>query len=182
MEKNRIFSTKTLTSCALLIAMQVILARFVGISISETTRISFEAIPIFLAGMLFGPLAGMLVGFISDFIGALMSFGFNPIFCVPPILYGLCGGLFRPMIMKKPNLWKFAVAFLPAVTLGSILWQSFALAKVYGGDAKRAYLITKLTFRGIQFAITYVVDVLIIYGLCQSKLFHAIGLWQKKET
>ena len=180
MEKNRTFTTKALTACALLIAMQVILARFVAISISETTRISFEAIPIFLAGLLFGPVAGVLVGFISDFIGAIMSYGFNPVFCIPPILYGLCGGLFRPMIQRDASLWRLAVAFLPAVALGSILYQSFALAWIYGGDAKKTYLMTKLVWRGIQFAITYVVDVLIIYGLCRSNLFRMIGFWTKE--
>lgn len=120
------------------------------------------------------------MGFISDFIGAIMSYGFNPIFCLPPILYGLCGGLFRPMIQKSDALWRIALAFFPAVALGSILWQSFALAWVYGGDAKQAYLMTKLVWRGVQFGITYVVDVLIIYGLCRSNLFRVIGLWQKK--
>lgn len=180
MEKNAKFDTKTLTTCALLVAMQVILARFVAISISETTRISFEAIPIFLAGMLFGPVAGVLVGFISDFIGAIMSYGFNPVFCIPPILYGLCGGLFRPMIRRSGSILQIALAFLPAVVLGSILYQSCALAWVYGGDAKQTYLMTKLVWRGVQFGITYVVDVLIIYGLCKSNLFQLIGLWQKK--
>ncbi len=180
MEKNRTFTTKALTACALLIAMQVILARFVAISISETTRISFEAIPIFLAGLLFGPVAGVLVGFISDFIGAIMSYGFNPVFCIPPILYGLCGGLFRPMIRRSGSLVQIALAFLPAVVLGSILYQSFALAWIYGGDAKKTYLMTKLVWRGIQFAITYVADVLIIYGLCRSNLFRMIGFWTKE--
>ena len=180
MRKNGIFSTKVLTTCALLVAMQVILARFVAISISEDTRISFEAIPVFLAGMLFGPVAGMLVGFISDFIGAILSFGFNPIFCVPPILYGLCGGLFRPAIQRSESVLWIALAYLPAVVLGSILWQSFALTWVYGGDAKRAYLTTKLIWRSVQFSITYVVNVLIIYGLCKSNLFRVIGVWQKK--
>ena len=67
MEKNK-FSTKTLTTCALLTAMAVILARFVAITPSETTRISFEAVPIFLAGMLFGPVAGVLVGFVNGMV------------------------------------------------------------------------------------------------------------------
>ena len=179
MKKNK-FSTKTLTTCALLTAMAVILARFVAITPSETTRISFEAVPIFLAGMLFGPVAGVLVGFVSDFIGALMSFGFNPIFCVPPILYGLCGGLFRPMLWKADSLWRVALAFLIPVVVGSLLWQSGALALVYGGGAKMAFFMTKLVERGIQFAIIYVLDVLIIYGLCRSNLFRAAGIMQKK--
>lgn len=182
MEKNKTFSTKTLTTCALLTAMAVVLARFVAITPSETTRISFEAVPIFLSGMLFGPLAGMLVGFTSDFIGALMSFGFNPILCLPPIIYGLCGGLFRPMLWKAIELWRVALAFLPAVVLGSWLWQSCALALAFGGETKFAFFMTKIVERGIQFSIIYVLDVLIIYGLCRSNLFRVAGLQRKGEV
>ena len=55
-------------------------------------------------GQLFGvvfnadglPVAGALVGFVADFVGCLFSgYGYNPLFCVPPILYGVCGGLLR---------------------------------------------------------------------------------------
>ena len=168
--------TKQLTFCALLTAMSIILARLIIPMPNESTRFSVEAVPMFLAGMLFGPIPGALVGFAADFIGCLFSpFGYNPIFCIPPILYGLCGGLFRPML-KKTALWRIAVAFLPAILLGSILIQSGALAYVYGGDAKEAYFYVKLTERSIQFAVTYVLDVAIVYLLAKSPVFAKVGL------
>ena len=95
-------NVRTLVSCALLAAVSVVLARFIIPMPNETTRFSLEAVPIFLAGMLFGPLPGALVGFVADFVGCLFSgYGYNPMFCVPPILYGLCAGLFQPLLVKK---------------------------------------------------------------------------------
>ena len=171
-------NVRTLVSCALLAAVSVVLARFIIPMPNETTRFSLEAVPIFLAGMLFGPLPGALVGFVADFVGCLFSgYGYNPMFCVPPILYGLCAGLFRPMLAKKVNIGRIALAFLPAITLGSVLWQSFALAKVYGGDAFEAFFLTKLAARSIQFAVTFVLDTLIVWLLYRSKVFTATKLW-----
>ena len=139
---------------------------------------ALEAVPIFIAGMLFGPIPGALVGFVADFVGCLFSgYGYNPMFCIPPILYGLSAGLFRPMLVKKVNIGRIALAFLPAITLGSVLWQSFALAKVYGGDAFEAFFLTKLTARSIQFAVTFVLDTLIVWLLYRSKVFTATKLW-----
>ena len=176
MSKNRKNVTKQLTICALLTAMSIILARLIIPMPNESTRFSIEAVPMFLAGMLFGPLPGALVGFAADFIGCLFSpFGYNPIFCIPPILYGLCGGLFRPML-KKAEIWRIAVAFLPAIVIGSIFIQSGALAITYGGDAKEAYFYVKLTERSIQFAITFVLDVLVVYLLAKSPVFTKAGL------
>ena len=171
-------NVRTLVSCALLAAVSVVLARFIIPMPNETTRFSLEAVPIFLAGMLFGPLPGALVGFVADFVGCLFSgYGYNPMFCIPPILYGLSAGLFRPMLVKKVNIGRIALAFLPAITLGSVLWESFALAKVYGGDAFEAFFLTKLAARSIQFAVTFVLDTLIVWLLYRSKVFTATKLW-----
>ena len=168
--------TKQLTICALLTAMSIILARLIIPMPNESTRFSIEAVPIFLAGMLFGPLPGALVGFAEDFIGCLFSpYGYNPIFCIPPILYGLCGGFFRPML-KKTEIWRIALAFLPAIVIGSIFIQSGALAIAFGGEAKEAYFYVKLTERSIQFAVTYVLDVAIVYLLAKSPVFAKAGL------
>ena len=149
------FSTYSLTVCALLTAMSVVLARVLTLIPAETTRISLEALPIVLAGLLCGPIPGALVGFAADLIGCLFSpFGYNPIFCLPPILYGLLAGLVRRYVLEKSTLPRTALAFFPAALLGSVLWQSMALALVYGGEAKEAFFLTKLVSRGIQFALT----------------------------
>mgnify|MGYP001053164780 CR=1 FL=1 len=56
-----------MVTCALLTAVSVVLARFLIPTPNEVTRFSLEAVPIFLAGMLFGPLPGALTGFAADF-------------------------------------------------------------------------------------------------------------------
>ena len=173
------FPVRTLAVCALLAAVSVVLARLVIPMPNETTRFSLEAIPIFIAGMLFGPLPGALVGLVADFVGCLFSgYGYNPLFCVPPILYGLCAGLFSPMLRKKRTIPRIALAFLPAVVLGSILYQSWSLAFVYGGDAFKAFFLTKLASRSIQFAVTFVLDVLAVWLLDRAHVFTAARLWK----
>ena len=170
-------STKTLTVCALLAALAVVLARLIIPMPNDFTRFSIEAVPIFLAGMFFGPVAGGLVGFVQDLVGCMFSgYGYNPIFCLPPILYGVSAGLFRnigffrPFLQKKYDLWRIAVAFLPPIILGSILYQSMALAFVYN----KGYWFF-LSTRSIQFAITFVLDVAIVYGLCRANIFRAVS-------
>ena len=125
-----------------------------------------EAVPILLAGLLFGPLPGAAVGFAADFIGCLFSpFGYNPIFCLPPILYGLWAGLVRRYVWRRPTLWRAALAVFPAAVCGSVLWQSMALALVYGGAAKWPYFLTRLAARSVQFAITGCIDALLVWLL-----------------
>ena len=183
-------SVRVLAGCALLTALSVVLSRLMSLIPNELTRFSIEAVPLFIAGLLFGPIPGAMAGFAADFIGCLFSpYGYNPIFCVPPILYGLCAGLFRPMLARRGlTLPRIALAFLPAITLGSILWESFALAFVYGGDAKTAFFLTKLASRSIQFGVTFVIDVAVVWLLYRSKVFTAAKLWppvkyeKKSET
>ena len=169
------FSTYSLTVCALLTAMSVVLARVLTLIPAETTRISLEALPIVLAGLLCGPIPGALVGFAADLIGCLFSpFGYNPIFCLPPILYGLLAGLVRRYVLEKSTLPRTALAFFPAALLGSVLWQSMALAMVYGGDAKQAFFLAKLVSRSIQFALTGTVDTLIVWLLLRRGALNGV--------
>lgn len=180
---KRTMTTKTLAYCALLAALSVVLARLIIPMPNVTTRFSIEAVPIYLAGMLFGPMAGALVGFSSDLVGCLFSgYGYNPLFCLPPILYGVFGGLLRRWLMGKPGLPRLAVSFLPPVVLGSILWQSAALSYVYNSKGSfQASLVYFLSTRTVQFAVTLVLDVLIIYLLMKSRVFDRMGLWQTPE-
>ena len=188
MQKNKRFmTTQTLTYSALLAALSVVLARLFGMMPDESSRFSIEAVPIFLAGMLCGPLPGALVGFTADLIGCLMfsTFGYNPIFCIPPIFYGVCGGLFRYFLAKGVNIPRLAVSFLMPVLLGSVLYQSAALAAVYYKDNFVEGLILKLATRSVQFAVVYVLDILVIFLLFRSNMFNRLGIWppvRKKNT
>ena len=163
-------NVRTLVISAVLAAISVVLARLIIPMPDVSTRFSLEAVPIFLAGMFFGPIPGALVGFSADLVGCLFSgYGYNPLFCVPPILYGLSAGLFRPMLARKTNPLTIGLAFLPAIVFGSILYQS--------GDAFEAFFLTKLASRSLQFGITFVLDVLIVWLLYKAKVFSSAKLW-----
>lgn len=176
-------TTRTLVSCALLAALSVVLARLIIPMPDSSTRFSIEAVPIYMAGMLFGPLAGGLVGFCADFVGTLFSgYGFNPLFCVPPIFYGICGGLFRYYLAKDTSFWRLLATLLVPVVLGSILYQSATLAYVYPTGTFLQSFVLKLTTRSIQFAITVVLDTVVIFSLFKAKLFDRLGLWPVKRA
>lgn len=170
-------TTKTLTYCALLAALSVAMARLFGLMPNEYSRFSIESIPTFLAGVLFGPVAGGLVGFVSDFVGTLFSgYGFNPMFCLPPIFYGVCGGLFRHFLARKMSLPRILLAYAVPVVFGSVLWQSFALDFVY--DLGFALM---LSTRAVQFAIVLVINVVIVNLLFRTKMFVHMGVWPPKK-
>ena len=182
MQKKKMMSTKNLAYCALLVALSVVLARVFGAMPNEYSRFSIEAVPIFLAGMLFGGLPGLLVGFAADLVGCLFSgYGYNPIFCLPPMIYGFAGGLMSRCIGKRTNLFALISSFFAATVVGSIVIQSFTLAYVYPKfEAYKDNLIYYFSTRSGQFALTAVVDVVIIYLLMKSKIFTRMGLWDIK--
>ena len=179
----RRMTARTLAYCALLAAISVVLARLIIPMPNVTTRFSLEAVPIFMAGMLFGPVAGGLVGFTADAVGCLFyGFGYNPIFCVPPILYGVFGGVFRRWLGKGVTLPRLLASMLPPVIVGSILWQSAALAFIYNSKGTfQLSLIYFLSSRSLQFAITIVLDVLVIFLLFRAKIFDRLGVWPPKS-
>lgn len=174
---KRRMTVRMLTSCALLAATAVVLSRLIIPMPNSTTRFSIEAVPYFLAGLLFGPLPGALVGAAGDLIGCLFSgYGFNPLFSFPPILYGLTSGIFRGFVLERPTPLRIGLAYLPAVLLGSILYQSWALTFVYGSTTFKEYFLTKLVTRSIQFSVTWLLETAIVYLLMRSHVFERAHL------
>ena len=172
------FTTRKLVYMAVLAALQVVLARFIIPMPNPTMRFSIEAVPIIIAGFLFGPVPGMLVGFVGDAVGTLFSgYGYNPAFAVPPIMIGLCAGLMRPILYKKVSYLRILAAFAPAVVLGSILWQSYWLSAIYGSHSWLWFLGT----RSIQFVITSLVNAAVIFGLFKSRVFDTLHLWPPQD-
>lgn len=180
---KRRLSTRSLAYCALLAAISVVLSRLIIPMPNASTRFSIEAVPTFMAGMLFGPVAGGLVGFSADLVGCLFSgYGYNPIFCVPPILYGVFGGFFREFLSSGVSIPKLILAFLPPVILGSVLYQSAALSFVYNSKGSfRMSMIYFLSTRSIQFAITMVLDAVVIYFLFRTKMFEQLNIWPPQK-
>ena len=178
MQKNRPFSTKTLVYGALFAAMAVVLGRVTAVYPGPGMKYTLDKFVLFMSGMFFGPLYGALIGFVADFLGGqLFGIGWTAPLCVPAVLYGLFGGIFRKMLQKKCSIFRLFFAYLVPLVLGSILYQSPVLAWLYSSttfwEATYAYLIS----RSVQFAIMLVLEVLVIYILINTNLFGRIGLW-----
>ena len=167
-------ATRMLVTMALLSAIEVVLARFIVPMPNPTMRFSIEAVPIIVAGYIYGPVAGAIVGLVGDAVGTLFSgYGYNPLFAVPPMLIGLCAGLLRPLLYKKVSYPRILATFLPAVVLGSVLWQSYWLSFFYGTHS----FVWFLGSRAVQFAITSLVNAAVIFGLFKSRVFDTLRLW-----
>lgn len=95
MQKN-LYKTKVTVTAALLIALNIVLARFASFQ-TLSVRISFGFLPTALCSMLFGPWVGAVSAFLSDFLGMLINskgMAYFPGYGLSEALYGLTYGLF----------------------------------------------------------------------------------------
>lgn len=170
-------TVKNIASCALLAAISIVMARLLSFSTPDGVRWSADKFPLFIAGMLFGPVMGAMTGFVADLLGSLLQFGFNPFLCPPAILYGLFGGLFRWYLAKKFSAVRMGIAYLFPVVIGSILYQSCALAYFYFSGNYVEGVLYYLGTRTFQFSIMLVAEVLIVTSLMKMNLFTRLGVW-----
>lgn len=137
-QKQMIFTVQNLSLMAVLVAMQVILSRFAGIQINEGLRVSFESIPILLAGFWMGPVCGMLVAAVSDILGTIISgYGvYFPLLTVGPMLLAAIAGL-GARLLPEDGLWtrKHMIAYfivvIAAECITSLLYGTWALTLYY---------------------------------------------------
>ena len=111
--QNSIFTTRRLVLMAVLIAIQIVLARYLSLQVSATLRISFETIPLALAGMWLGPVGGVIVALVSDILGTIIyGYGvwFPPIAIGPAFFAAMCGWgvkyVFRSNLAESRDAWK----------------------------------------------------------------------------
>ena len=177
MQTKRTQAIKALVYSAMLAALSVVMARVLCFATPDGVRWSLDKFPLFLSGMFFGPVMGALTGFVADFTGSLMQFGFNPLLCPPAILYGIAGGLLRRYSQKHPSVFRLGLSYLFPVVIGSILYQSCMLAFLYFDGTFAAGVLYYLGTRSIQFSIMLVAETLIIYALMKSNVFTRLGVW-----
>lgn len=127
--KSKLFTPHNLALMSALIAMQIILARFLSIQVSDTLRISFESIPVILAGMWLGPIPGAVVAVVADFLGTIIH-GYGawfPPLVLGPMAVGILSGVSTKYIFRSPlaetrDTWKVAVTVVVVGILNSFLF------------------------------------------------------------
>lgn len=88
-------STETLVLMGILIATEIILARFLSIS-AWNIKIGFAFVPVVVAALLLGPLQAGIVAALGDFIGAILFpiGAYFPGFTLTAFLMGIVFGFF----------------------------------------------------------------------------------------
>ena len=131
---RKLKSVKYLAIMGMMIAMKVVLNN-IRIPVSDNLNIMFTYIPAALEGLIIGPAAAMVSGFITDMLGVMTSnYGpFFPGYTLTKILSGLIYGLF--FYRQKPTLPRIAACKVVInyginVALGS-LWSSMMMGKAY---------------------------------------------------
>jgi len=128
LNQKTLFSTRNLVMMAVLTALQIILARYLSLQVSPTLRISFETIPVALAGMWLGPLSGAIMAFVSDLLGTII-YGYGTYFpplCLGPVtmavICGLCTKyIFKSSLSQLQDAWKVIAMMLVTGSLNSLL-------------------------------------------------------------
>lgn len=145
--------TRQLCVLALLTAAAVVLSRFVPVINLWNTKIDFSFAAVMLAACIAGPLGGMAVGGLADFIGAvLFPIGtYFPGFTVTAALTGLVFGL---LLYKKCNPLRIVIAVVSTQLVCSLLLNTLFISILYT-KAFTALLATRL----VQFAVMSVVEI-----------------------
>lgn len=117
----------------LFVALSIVLGKFLQIPIGDSIRISFENLPIIMAGIFFGPFVGGAVGIGADLVGCLLKgYAINPIITVGAASIGFLSGFIYMFISKKiTSKANIFLSIFPAHIIGSMLIKSLGLYIYY---------------------------------------------------
>ncbi len=148
------FDLRILIIMALLAAIGAVFKALLSVDLflggMKIVDLSLVALPVMLAGIYFGPLAGGLVGFVAETAGFFMmpTGAYNPVFSFVMALLGVIAGLFY-LKSKRTTIWKTIGMVVSTQLLCSAILNTLFINLFYGVP-----LIALLPGRGIGVAIT----------------------------
>lgn len=134
MEKMKLKNTRILVLAAMLVAMNIVLARVLSIQAGPYIRITFSQIPIYLCSLWFGPLLGGVSGFLGDLIGSIIQgYAPNPFISMAAILTGVLPGVMKKFVFHNQiTWWKLGIVFALNGIFGSLGLTTLGLHIYYG--------------------------------------------------
>ena len=132
MKNESRISVRTLTAMALLIAMSIVFSRVLSIS-TGFVRFNLGSLPVLLAGILFGPWAGFVVGMVADIIGGVLAgYAINPLITLVSGAVCLVAGLAWQKLPGLRTGLRLQISVLLGHFVGSMVITSLALRIFYG--------------------------------------------------
>ena len=147
--------TKILVTVALLIAIEVVLSRFLSIA-TPIVKIGFAFVPIAICAMMYGPIIAGLAGALADFIGAILFpiGAFFPGFTISAALTGAVFGLF--LFRRRGNIPRLAAAVLINCLLISLIINTYWVS-IISGASFYALLPTRILQSAIMIPVQFIV-------------------------
>ena len=153
---------KKLTISAVLIAMQIILSRFLSFQ-AYNMKIGFSFVPVVIAAYMLGPFYTMFIAAISDVIGAICfpSGSFFIGFTVTAVISGFIYSLF--LYKKKAHIKNIIIMTFINQIICSLLLNTFWISILY-----KTSFIAILVTRLLQSLIMTLVIILVTSLICFS--------------
>ena len=125
-----------ITYDGLLAALCAVLGSVAAIDIG-IAKLTFENVPVVIAGLMFGPVDGMLVGFVGIFLSQLLRYGLDAstmLWVAPYVFSGFVVGLGALICRFRPKFWQLlsiliadAVAVTGLNTFGLYIYYYYIL-------------------------------------------------------
>ena len=148
---------------ALMVAISILMGKYLAIRGGDVMRFSLENTPIILSGIAFGPGAGALVGLVADLVGCIMvGYTINPLVALGAVAIGLISG-FVPRILAKINISgkiQLTITVALAHLIGSVVIKTLGLSAYYD----MPFMILML-WRVLNYLIVGILDGVVIHVL-----------------
>ena len=155
---------RKLSSIAMLTALYVVLALATPVKLINF-KFTFEAFPILIAGLLLGPMEGLLTGVLGSGIYQVLFSGYGitpttPLWILPHALSGLVVGLLAKKINKDSIVQVACVA-----SLSALLVTAFNTLALYADSKMFGYYSDKLVFGTLALKIAAGIILAVAYSL-----------------
>ena len=175
-----IFGTlNVMVASAVLVAMSVVCGKYLAIGVGEVLRFSLENLPIILAGILFGPAVGAVVGCVADLVGCvLVGYAVNPLVTLGAVAIGLLSGGCYKLLLRIERLGhgvRVGICVAVAHIFGSVLIKTVGLAAFY--DMPFALLIV---WRTLNYAIIGALEFTLAYFITKNRSLMSVLERSKK--
>ena len=159
-----------------LIALSIILTRIASLRIAiggvEGIRIGLGKLPIILGGIIFGPLAGGLIGAFSDLLGYFINpIGvYMPHFTLTSALTGIIPATILILMRKEePNVFDLGLAITAGQVITSIILIPYFLNILFGIPWK-VLMPPRIVAEPIQiFIYTYTINIILKRNILIAK-------------
>ena len=154
-----------LALCAFLVALSIVCGKFLKIPVGDVLRFSFENLPILFAGLVFGPVEGVLVGVVADLLGCVLyGYAVNPLVTAGAVCIGLLAGLGGIVLRRLPLTWRVMVTTAAAHLVGSVVVKTLGLAQYYTMP-----LLPLMGWRLLNYVIVGIAEAFVLCLLLRNK-------------